>query len=199
MYVVAKTSDACLQDKPQEPLDCRDGSSCMQLGTISQTSQSEVAAVGRSPIGRDRVALGCLWILQGPALEEEAWEARESLDELPARGRPLARAGRGANNPTEARSIGCHAFYSLLLEPPVHASCPAAIGVELRSWRADFHLDLQQYHRVENTSCHVVCCCCCTVLSSFLLLLLAPHDIAHHSTPHTCLAERLRVSSIERR
>lgn len=85
VYVVAKTSDACLQDKPQEPLDCRDGSSCMQLGTISQTSQSEVAAVGRSPIGRDRVALGCLWILQGPALEEEAWEAREGLDELPAR------------------------------------------------------------------------------------------------------------------
>jgi hypothetical protein len=55
------------------------------LETISQTSQSEVAAVGRSPIGRDRVALGCLWILQGPALEEEAWEAREGLDELPAR------------------------------------------------------------------------------------------------------------------
>ena len=84
--------------------------------------------------------------------------------------RELARAGRGANNPTEARSIGCHAFYSLLLEPPVHASCPAAIGVELRSWRADFHLDLQQYHRVENTSCHVVCCC--TILSSFFFLLL---------------------------
>jgi hypothetical protein len=54
-----------------------------------------------------------------------------------------SRAGRGAKNPTEARSIGWQAFYSLLLEPPVHASCPAAIGVELRPWRADFHLHLR--------------------------------------------------------
>jgi hypothetical protein len=140
------------------------------LETISRTSQSEVAAVDRSPIGRDRVALGWLWILQGPAFE---CGGRPSMSCQLKRKRAGSRAGRGARNPTEARSIGCQAFYSLLLEPPVHASCPAAIGVELRPWRADFHFGpehLQQYHRVENTSCHVVCCCT-------LVLLFTPHNI----------------------
>lgn len=187
MYVVARQVMPVFKISHKNPSTAETAHHVCSLETISQTSQSEVAAVGRSPIGRDRVALGCLWILQGPALEEDlsagGSRAQRASMSCPVE-RELARAGRGANNPTEARSIGCHAFYSLLLEPPVHASCPAAIGVELRSWRADFHLDLQQYHRVENTSCHVVCCC--TVLSSLLLLLLllllAPHDIALDAT-----------------
>jgi hypothetical protein len=66
--------------KPQEPLDCRDGS----YQTISRTSQSEVAAADRSPIGRDRVAPGCFWILQGPASRNRGREGLDEHDELAA-------------------------------------------------------------------------------------------------------------------